>query len=176
MLEKLKRIYNEHKVLVISVVIVILVAGVSIILSEIATRDIGTGLAPVITKEEEIEQKPKFPFNLVEASPPSGDRSTFDFAEYLYFKFSAPVDINSVSVKVTPTVQVKPLVNKSDPYTLILIPENGAVWQPNRRYTIIIESSLTSIDGVSLFKDITYKYYNDPPESIDFGEGDEHLR
>ena len=176
MLNKLKEIYNKHRVLIISVAIIILVAGISFILSELATKEPGTGLAPVITKIEEEEQKPKFPFNLVEASPPSGDRRTFDFAEYIYFKFSAPIDINTISLKVTPLVKVKPLVNKTDPYTLILIPENGAVWQPNRRYTITIESSLTSIDGVSLSNDIKYKYYNDPPETINFGEGDAHLR
>ncbi|EKD95269.1 MAG: hypothetical protein ACD_24C00547G0008 [uncultured bacterium] len=176
MLNKLKEIYNKHRVLIISVAIIILVAGISFILSELATKEPGTGLAPVITKIEEEEQKPKFPFNLVEASPPSGDRRTFDFAEYIYFKFSAPIDINTINVIVTPLVNVKPLVNQTDPYTLILIPNNGATWIPNRRYTITIESSLTSIDGISLSKDITYKYYNNPPETLEFGEGDAHLR
>lgn len=106
--------------------------------------------------------------DLVSATPPSRQASTFDPYEAVWMEFTEPVDASTLRYSISPTLEFNIVHQEDDPKLIKFVPR-GTGWIPRAEYTLKI-TALRTIEGDSLTKDITYIYLNEPPslEGVEF--------
>ena len=121
---------------------------------------------PRIIPEQNTSQK--FEFNLINTSPPSGQRATVDASEYLNFTFSLPVDPKSVVIQVVPYIKLKAYAFDTQKNILVIKPDYD-IWKPNVQYQIIL-TNITAETGQKYDQTINYTYINTPPKTVYSGD------
>lgn len=107
------------------------------------------------------ENKPS-PFYLVSSIPTSGFAENVDAYATVIFQFSLPINPNTVSVKVEPSIPLATRVLKRDPRYLYLTPTDKP-WIDGVSYKITVSKSLSSLGGDTLEKNVELIYLNRTP-------------
>jgi hypothetical protein len=166
-MQKLINLIKRYKA---PLVILVGILGLLIFLLITQVKE-GIKLSPVKVVEQPYPTDASGTLTLLEAIPPSGEqRQSPDTTEYIELRFSAPIDVDTLKMRIRPYINLKATVYKEEPNILWLIP-NQTSWENKTQYEIVI-TSLGGLSGEKLQRVIQYSYYNNPPEHIEaVGEG-----
>ena len=142
---------------------------ISILLAIILMATSGSKSKPSTSPLVIITPKPENTFMFISADPPSGPRETPNSLESISFLFSEPIDEKSVVVKVVPFIKVRTKVFEGALEKLWVEPDNS-FWRDEVEYKITISSSLKSVSGNKLNKEVQYTLYKTTPAFINAGD------
>ena len=164
-------IKKHKKIFILGLILAVII--LAIILLGISNPKTKPSTPPLIINTPKTENT----FIFVSVNPPSGPRETIDSLQSIKFLFSEPVDTKSISVRVVPFVKVRTKVLDGTPETLWVEPDNSsggainsAYWKDEVEYKITISSSLKSISGNKLTKEVQYTLYKTTPAFINAGD------
>ena len=162
-IKTLKNLSKKHKWVLIFGLIIALVL-LAIVLMGNSGPKTKPSTPPLI-----INPKPESTFIFISANPPSGPRETPDSLESISFLFSEPIDEKSVTVKVVPFIKIRTKVFEGALEKLWVEPDNS-FWRDEVEYKITISSSLKSVSGNRLNKEVQYTLYKTTPAFINAGD------
>ncbi len=161
----MKELLKKYKIPLIILAMIVGIVILAVIYSPKGTTQLPTfRVSPDTTGSQE---PGVVPLTLVSRQPLSDQpREAVDQAEFIKFEFSAPVNVDTLKMKVNPYIKLKTKVFPENPNALWLIPD-GVLWESRVKYTIII-AHLEGMAGEKLLEPVKHTYYNDPPLNVDW--------
>lgn len=121
----------------------------------------------LITKIDSVQPQPTPQpemFKLIQTTPPGGKRKMLFTGTAILFEFNAPLDMSTVSVNVSPSIEHEMYLDANDPSILVIKPANE--WTENVEFTILIEKSLSAADKRTLTEDIKHIFTFTAPQDV----------
>lgn len=99
---------------------------------------------------------------LVEISPASGERSTFDTFEIITLTFSETVDPNSLDIEIRPGLKTRTIYSEDNPNVISIVPDPFG-WKEKVLYTVSIKD-VSGAGGTRLNEIYEFTYQNFFPD------------
>ncbi len=94
--------------------------------------------------------------------------------ERVTLEFNSPIDQNSISYSIKPSVNTKIIYEDKNPNAFSIIPTTST-WQTNVDYTFLVSKNLKSISGQTLKEDIIFTLRREKSSSDEIAPLKEHL-